>query len=138
MQHIVAPMDFLLTASPVAALAVACFLGLFAAGTVLVITSIAARSLPMRVQTRIDEIDQALSLVEQNSLELRSQWANTIEQLDAFEASIEKKRRQLAAAASRAERANQASETAESEQVAMPLAPEAQLIELRRKIYGSG
>ena len=138
MQHIVAPMDFLLTASPVAALAVACFLGLFAAGTVLVITSIAARSLPMRVQTRIDEIDQALSLVEQNSLELRSQWANTIEQLDAFEASIEKKRRQLAAAASRAERATQASETAESEQVAMPLAPEAQLIELRRKIYGSG
>ena len=129
-------MDFLLTATPASAIALACFLGVFGAGIVLVISSIAARSLPIRVQTRVDEIDQALSIIEQNALELRNQWAITIEQLESLETSIEKKRRQTAASASRAERANaQAEAIAAEPQI---VSPEDQLVAIRQRIYGAG
>tara|TARA_Y100000817_G_scaffold224405_1_gene177404 strand:+ start:797 stop:1186 length:390 start_codon:yes stop_codon:yes gene_type:complete len=129
-------MDFLLTATPASAIALACFLALFGAGIVLIITSLAARSLPIRVQTRVDEIDQALSVIEQNTIELRNQWAITIEQLEALETSIEKKRRQTAASASRAERANAQAEAAdETPQIATP---EDQLVAIRQRIYGAG
>ena len=102
----------------------------------LVISSIAARSLPIRVQTRVDEIDQALSVIEQNALELRNQWAITIEQLEALETSIEKKRRQTAARASRAERATAQAEAAdEAPHIATP---EDQLVAIRQRIYGAG
>ena len=126
------PMDFWLTASPMSAIAVACFLALFSLGVVLVASSLSARNLPGRVVRQVEELATTISLMEQNALDLRAQWATTIEQLDAFEASIEKKRRQTAASASKAEHA------AAANSEAMPTDPEAQLIAIRQRIYGNG
>jgi len=129
-QHIVAPVDFMMTASPASAIALACFLALFALGVVLVASSLTARTLPSRVLRQVEELATIVSLMEQNALDLRAQWATTIEQLDAFESAIEKKRRQTAASASRAEQANSQAE--------QPTDPQSQLIAIRQRIYGNG
>lgn len=135
MQHIVAPVDFLVQTSPIAAVAVACFLALFGIGVSVICGSLAARTLPGRVQNRVDELDAAVSTIEQTAMDLRAQWANTLEQLETFESSIEKKRRQLAASASRAERAQR---EIQEDQAPQPMDPEAQLIAIRQRIYGAG
>lgn len=127
----VAPMDFMLQATPASAIALACFLALFAVGIVLVASSLTARTLPSRVLRQVEELSTVVSLMEQNALDLRAQWATTIEQLEAFESSIEKKRRQTAASASRAEQAHKEENSEATD-------PQAQLIAIRQKIYGRG
>ena len=126
------PVEFFLQASPLSAIAVACFLALFALGVVLVASSLTARNLPGRVVRKVEELATTISLMEQNALDLRAQWATTIEQLDAFEASIEKKRRQTAASASKAEAAQNANDQD------VPDDPQAQLIAIRQRVYGRG
>lgn len=127
-------MDFLTTATPIAAIAISCFLALFGVGVVLVVSSLSARTLPSKIENRVQELDATVSVIEQNAIELRGQWATTIENLEALEASIEKKRRQLAASASKAKQAEQAVLQAEEQPASFD--PQAQLIALRSQIYG--
>ncbi len=128
-------MDFLTTATPIAAIAISCFLALFGVGVVLVVSSYSARTLPARLENRVQELDATVSVIEQNAIELRGQWATTIENLEALETSIEKKRRQLAASASKAKRSQEAIE--EIEQPPQAYDPQQQLIALRSQIYGN-
>lgn len=133
--RIVAPVDFLFLPTPAAALLISAVVLMASTASVGAASWLVARSLPARVQSRVDELDAAISTIEQTAIELRHQWATTLEQLEVFEAAIEKKRRSAAAAASRAEKAQE--QNGEIQQPQLALSPEDQLIAIRRQIYGS-
>jgi len=83
----------------------AVFLLLAVSGTVAIATSLVARTLPARVLAKLNEFDERLAGVERAAISMRNEWAQMIEEMDSFETTIERKRKQLSSAAGRLERA---------------------------------
>ena len=78
----------------------------------------------------VSDLDERVHACEVQARRLTADWATTIESLEGLEASIEKKRRQAAASASRA---NGQSKQEEHQ----PASPSDLLAALNQRIYGA-
>ena len=118
------------TPTLIATIAAGVFLALAVVGTVAIASSIVARALPSRVLGAVEALSDRVVEVERASATLQADWAQTIENLDAFSDTIERKRKQVQGAIGRLERLNgQGAESA-------PQSVEDQLVALQQATYG--
>ena len=112
-------------------IAYAALLLIAVSGTLAIGASMIARTLPGRVREDVETAESRLTNVEREMIELKGQWAVTLEQLEAIEASVEKKRRSNAAYISRMKQEQQNADGDE------PATMEDQLAAIRRQVYGA-
>ena len=104
-------------------------------GTVAISAQLVARTLPSRVLSKLNELDERLTGIERDQIKLRRDWAGTIEDLDAFERSIDRKRKQISAGVSRLKQAE--AQMGGDDEEGQPQPNGAfDLAALRRSIYG--